>query len=97
MSSLAGKRHMGRVARAGCVLCRRLGLGESPAQVHHIREEQGASQRSSDWLTIPLCHEHHVGQSGIHGLGRKEFERRYKSTELDLLSETLDVVYGPIK
>ena len=47
------QRHMGRVAALGCILCRRFGLGETPAQVHHLEEETGASQRQDDWLTIP--------------------------------------------
>lgn len=90
--SNAGKRHMGRVASVGCIVCRHLGYGATPAQVHHIREEQGASQRAHDCLTIPLCPEHHTGQTGIHGLGRKAFERTYKLTELDLLAMTIEAL-----
>lgn len=90
--SNAGKRHMGRVASVGCIVCRHLGYGATPAQVHHIREEQGASQRAHDCLTIPLCQEHHTGQTGIHGLGRKAFERTYKLTELDLLAMTIEAL-----
>ncbi|MDX9742072.1 MAG: Ref family recombination enhancement nuclease [Gammaproteobacteria bacterium] len=92
MSSAAAKRHMGRVAEAGCVLCRHLGYGHSPAEVHHIREGQGAAQRASDFLTTGLCPEHHRGASGLHGLGRKAFERTYKLSELDLLAMTLEAL-----
>ena len=45
MSTKAEKRHMGRVASLGCYLCRQLGYGETPAQVHHVREGQGMAQR----------------------------------------------------
>lgn len=90
----ASKRHMGRVAGLGCILCRRLGLGETPAQVHHIREGQGAAQRADDFLAIPLCWEHHQGGTGLHGLGVKRFERMYKVTELDLLADTLRLLEG---
>jgi hypothetical protein len=34
---------------------------------------------------IPLCTEHHRGNSSIHGLGRKQFERTFKTTEEELL------------
>lgn len=85
--------HMGRVAELGCILCKRLGWGPTPAQVHHIREEQGAAQRASDWLTIPLCPEHHQGGTGIHGMGVKRFERTYRITELDLLADTLEALH----
>ena len=82
-------RHLSRVAALGCVLCRNLGYGATPAHVHHIREGQGAAQRAHDCLTIPLCPEHHTGNDGIHGLGRRGFEARYKTTELDLLAQTI--------
>ena len=86
----AERRHMGRVAALGCILCDHLGLGATPAQVHHIREGQGMSQRASNFLTIPLCPEHHQGASGIHGLGAKAFERTYRLNELDLLALTIE-------
>lgn len=88
----AAQRHMGRVAALGCILCRHLNWGETPAQVHHIREEQGAAQRASDFLTVPLCPEHHTGATGIHGLRARGFERRYKLSELDLLAMTLELL-----
>ena len=80
---------MGRVAELGCVLCRHLGHGHSPAEVHHIREGAGMGQRSPHYLTIPLCPEHHRGNSGVHGLGVRGFYTRYKLDELDLLSMTI--------
>lgn len=86
----AEKRHMGRVAALGCVLCDHLGYGTTPAQVHHIREGQGAGQRASNFLTVPLCPEHHQGKTGLHGLGTNAFERTYKLSELDLLAMTIE-------
>jgi len=59
---------MGRVAELGCYLCRELGYGPTPAQVHHVREGQGMGQRASNWLTVPLCAQHHTGsKDGWHG------------------------------
>ncbi|MDR1349636.1 MAG: Ref family protein [Zoogloeaceae bacterium] len=84
-------RHLDRVASLGCVLCRHLGQGATPAQVHHLREGQGMGQRADDFLTIPLCPEHHTGQSGIHGMGRKAFERAYLP-EMDLLAMTIELL-----
>jgi len=60
-SSTAGRAHMGRVAALGCILCVRMGYGEHAAEVHHVRTGQGAAQRASDWLTVPLCPECHRG------------------------------------
>ena len=81
---------MGKVAELGCILCQHLGLGATPANVHHIREGQGMSQRASNFLTIPLCPAHHQGNVGLHGLGTKAFERTYRLSELDLLAMTIE-------
>lgn len=80
------KRHMQRVRDLGCVLCQHLGLGVTPAEVHHI----GDTATRSDWLTVALCTEHHRGPTGFHGLGQRAFERRYKLTEWQLLALTME-------
>lgn len=81
-----------RVAEHGCILCHHLDLGNTPATIHHIREGQGGGQRSSDYLAVPLCKEHHQGSSGLHGLGTRGFYQRYKLDELDLLAMTIEAV-----
>jgi hypothetical protein len=86
------QRHMGRVARVPCVLCRHLGLGESPAIVHHMKLGTGASDRASDFLTIALCPEHHVGASGVHTLKEKGLRLRYNLSEIDLLAMTIEAL-----
>lgn len=80
------KRHMQRVAELGCVLCDHLGLGKSPAEVHHLFD----SAARSDFLTAPLCSEHHRGATGFHGMGPRKFERTYKLSEQTLLAMTLE-------
>lgn len=95
--SSASQRHMARVAADGCSICRRIGYGHTPAEVHHAREGVGAAQRNSDWMTTGLCPEHHRGESGVHGLGVRAFERTYGVTELELVAETLERLYGGIK
>lgn len=89
MSTNAEARHLDRLANLGCVLCLHLGNGQTPPEIHHLRTGNGMSQRASHWLAIPLCAEHHRGQSGLHGLGTRAFERQYRMSELDLLAETL--------
>jgi hypothetical protein len=76
--------YMSAQADAGCILCRFLGLGNTPAEIHHLRHGVGAGQRNSNLMTIPLCPEHHQGRTGYHGLGRRAFEREYGVTEMDL-------------
>ncbi|MGZ5028986.1 MAG: DUF968 domain-containing protein [Methylobacter sp.] len=74
------KKHMGRVAALGCLICK------SPANVHHIREER----IKSDFLTIPLCREHHQGDFSIH-MSKRQFENIYGS-ELHLLAKTIELL-----
>lgn len=90
--SNASKRHLTRIAGIGCILCKHLGTPGTPAEIHHLREGQGAAQRGSDWTAVPLCPEHHRGQSGLHGLGTKGFYSRYKLDELSLLEMTLEAI-----
>ena len=90
MTTKAERDHMGRVASLGCYLCRHMGYGPTPAQVHHLREGQGMAQRASHYLTIPLCDTHHANSSpdGIHGQ-----RRAWKLAgvgEMDALADTIE-------
>lgn len=72
----------------GCVVCRNLGYGPSPSEIHHLIgiQHKGLSQRSSHQKTIPLCPEHHRGNHGIHHMGRKAWEAVY-GTQDSLLEQ----------
>ncbi len=87
----AEKEYMGRVAALGCAICRRLGYGETPAQVHHQRTGIGKGQRASNYQTVPLCPEHHTGSTGFHSLGR-QFVVVYGVTEIELVQETQELL-----
>ena len=97
MTTTAEKQHMDRVASLGCIMMR-LGFalecgglrGPLEPELHHAREEQGAAQRSSNWLVIPCCTNHHTGPFGIHH--RKSFYTRTKFEELDLLAATIEAL-----
>lgn len=86
-STKAERDYMRRVSEIGCILCRHLGLGETPACVHHARSIHGWG-RSSHYDTIPLCFEHHVGKNGVHDMGRDQFARLYRVSEVELLALT---------
>ena len=87
--TVAEREHMGIVAGLCCIVCRNLGYGESPAEVHHVRYLAGGGQRSGNMDTIPLCPNHHrIGGYGVaYHAGPEEFERRY-GTEAELLEQT---------
>jgi hypothetical protein len=74
-----------KIARLGCILCSEvLGFAGSPAELHHIRRFGGKRATSP---VIPLCPEHHRGNSGVHGLGAKGFERKWGVTQEGLLEQ----------
>lgn len=86
--------YLARVADLGCVVCRNMSNGPTPAVVHHIRAVAGMSQRAPHYLTIPLCPDHHTdGGAGvaIHA-DQKHFERIYGS-EFELLAQTIAEVF----
>ena len=78
------KNALNKIAELGCILCSEvLGIeSRSPAELHHVRR-YGAVRATSPIL--PLCPEHHRGNSGLHGLGVKRFEREYKISCEELL------------
>ena len=87
---MTGKEYLARVRKLPCQLCKLAGCVQSnETQAHHIREGQGMSQKADDFLTVALCYSHHQGAIGIHGLGRRAFEARYKVTELELVARTI--------
>lgn len=83
----AERAHLNKLAYMGCILCNRLGYPGTPAEIHHIRTGTGAGRRASHFDAIPLCPEHHRGNNGLHGMGRKAWERYYDVTEIELLQQ----------
>lgn len=88
MSETPAKRHLGRIAQLACVLCRRLGRGDTqPVHCHHPRFSAGMGRKNSDYLAIPLCPDCHQGTDGVHG--SRALLRIAKVEELDLLADTV--------
>ena len=84
------KRHLAAVAGMGCIVCSHChGVNDSPAVVHHVRFNHGWG-RSGHTMTIPVCPEHHDGKTGIHSMGRAEFEILHGYSEIDLLAIVQD-------
>ena len=90
MRTKADKQWLNDAASLGCVVCRNLGYGESPAEIHHLRTGCGLGQRSGHKKSIPLCHPHH--RTGGHGVafhaGSKVWQKKF-GTELELHAQTV--------
>lgn len=78
-----------RVAGIGCVVCRRMGRGYCPPQLHHTID-------GDDFSVVPLCPDHHDPNrtgTGFHGMGVERFCLVFKVPrlqELGLLAWTLE-------
>lgn len=99
MATKAEREHLNAVASLGCCVCYLQGNEDTPAEIHHIRDGQGISQRAHYTETIGLCPIHHrLGdgtaktgyQIGYH-MNPTEFEARYR-TERDLLTQVLGMI-----
>jgi hypothetical protein len=84
MATKSEKEKLRKIAELGCSLCRHQGNEGTPSELHHIRR---AGFRAKSPI-IPLCTNHHRGNIGLHGMGRKRFEAVYKITEEELLEQT---------
>ena len=83
MASKSEKNTLNKIAECGCILCAEFyGIEGTPAELHHVRRY--GTKRSTSPI-LPLCPEHHRGNSGIHGLGVKRFEREYQISCEELL------------
>lgn len=85
----AEKQHLQRVADLGCVACLIMGNPGTPAEIHHLREGVGMSQRADHFNAIGLCPAHHRGTHhpavpSIH-LSKQAFIDRF-GTEAALLA-----------
>jgi hypothetical protein len=82
---------LNKIAELGCILCSEvLGFEGTPAELHHIRRYGNVRSASS---IVPLCPEHHRGNTGVHGLGHKGFAVKWGITEEKLL-EAVDKKLG---
>lgn len=86
------QQYMSKVAALGCAICRRLGYGETPAELHHPRDGMGVGMKAEHENVIPLCYPHHRTDIGFHGMGKRAFEAEYKVTERELIQETKELI-----
>ena len=84
--------HKGKLAALGCMACRRIHgpHDPGPVELHHLRT--GGWGKDDYKTMMPLCLEHHRGNTGIHGMGTKAFERHYGFTQQDLLNDALALI-----
>ena len=77
------KRHMDYVASLGCVVCGR------PGAIHHIMHMAGKARRRDHRYIVCLCHDHHQGDAGVHGLGSEAAFKRLYGIDLPVMATKL--------
>jgi hypothetical protein len=76
MATAEVKRYWSAVAALGCQACR----SDYETTIHHVhggscKGFKGTGMKSSDWLVIGLCFDHHTGKRGIDsGMGVQTWE-----------------------
>lgn len=81
----AEQQYKAKLADMACVICERI-YGQHAGgnvELHHLRT--GGWGKGDYKTMIPLCYEHHRGNTGIHGMGTKAWERAYDVSQRDLL------------
>ena len=84
------KVYLQKVANLGCIVCKKLGYEDTPAEIHHIKRF-GAKR---DHLhVIPLCPHHHRTSKESYHLNPLWFTEQF-GTQQELLEETMRLVNG---
>jgi hypothetical protein len=73
-----------RLRQLPCIVGYVMGQGCRCEELHHA----GDAEERDDMNQVPLCHEHHEGATGVHGLHRRTFHMRYKLSDLKMLAIT---------
>ncbi|WP_340615222.1 Ref family recombination enhancement nuclease [Xenorhabdus thailandensis] len=81
------KQWLSGVASLGCIACRNLGLGASPAEIHHVRTGQGMAQRAEHFSVLPLCPRHHRACYPTGFYAAPKTWQAFHGTEIELLEQ----------
>lgn len=73
-----------RLRALPCIVGYVMGLACRCEELHHA----GETEERNDWAQVPLCHEHHEGANGVHGLHRRVFHMRYQLSDVKMLALT---------
>ena len=89
------KEFMNKIARLGCIACRKMGFFNDYVSLHHI---EGRIKPGCHYKVLPLCERHHqladTNKPPLwHTLhhNKRAFEREY-GTEMELYHECLELI-----
>ena len=79
---------LSKIAELGCCVCRKIGYPGTPAELHIFSIKQSMNSTKRVQVVLPICAPHHRADTGIHGLGKRNFEKTYGFTIAELLEDT---------
>ena len=82
--------YLSKLANLGCIICKKMGFPNSPAEIHHINEGR-IGKRANFRMCLPLCPNHHRNGIESYHYSPKRFSAKWGSQK-DLLTETLTQV-----
>ena len=82
--------YLSKLANLGCIICKKMGFQDSPAEIHHINEGR-IGKRASFRMCLPLCANHHRNGSESYHYSPKRFSAKWGSQK-ELLQEVLTYV-----
>jgi hypothetical protein len=75
--------YLDRVGGLPCVVCwKKLGHKTYGVELHHPNVPR------KPWVVVPLCREHHQGETGVHGKRRRGFEMLWNVDDYELIAWT---------
>ena len=79
-----------KLVSLGCIICKKMGFPNSPAEIHHINEGR-IGKRASFRKCLPLCPNHHRNGPESYHYSPKNFNKKWGSQK-ELLDFTLTQV-----
>jgi len=76
--------YLSKLANLGCIICKKMGFPNSPAEIHHINEGR-IGKRADFNKTIPLCVFHHRQGKESYHYSPKNFNKKW-GTQKELLT-----------
>ncbi len=78
---------MAKIHTLPCIVCMNCyGKSKRAEEAHHLESVRGTH---SDFATVPLCHDCHVG---LHGASRRGFCLAHKLDDVKMLAWTIELL-----
>ena len=81
-----------KISELGCCVCRKIGYPGTPAEFHKFLIKKSKHSTKRVQVVLPICPTHHRAETGIHRLGKRNFEKFYGFTIAELIEDTKNLL-----